>query len=253
MKHLRLLLLLPLIFIASSCAIEMYMQVNADYSGEMELKIDISEMMAFAGALDSISPGEKDSIFKEISPENEITDEDREVLAASGISNLEFTVNEEFITITYDYADINRAYDFFYVLDSSLTDEERMQYMEMENFTVEDDRLTIRFSDDGFSKMIRDGLTDEDEVEDEGMENDSSDALFGDDFDMSFMLNLFTIKQTYTFEREVVDVIDNDLPIRFRENKIYFTINFTEYIDEFVGKEIVVEFESGKKKKKKKR
>jgi len=229
---------LTVVLLFTSCSIEMNMTVNKDYSGSHEMIIDISQMMSFAASMDSLSEGDMDSIMAEISPEDEITDEDRAILAESGITNLSFGMDMENMNISYDFEDINRSYDFFYVLDSSITDEERSRMLEIEMFKVEDDRITIRFEDDGLAKMLKDEMAAGDGEEEEEM-------------DMSFMTMLFTFKQSYTFERPVAKIIDNDLPVRLKDGRVYYSTNLSEYLDEFVGKEIVVIFESEGKKKRK--
>jgi len=232
------LLLVALVVMLASCSIEMNMTVNEDYSGHQEMIIDISSMMSFAASMDSLSEEDMDSIMAEISPEDEITDEEREILAESGITNLEFNMDMDMenMKISYDFTDINRSYDFFYVLDSSVTDEERIRMQELEMFKIEDDRITIKFEDDGITKML------EEEMASEGGD---------DDMDMSFMTMLFTFKQSYTFARPVADIKDNGLPVRLDGNRVHYNTNLSEYLKDFTGKEIVVIFEDGKKKKKK--
>ena len=180
-----------------------------------------------------------DSIFADISPEDEMTEEDYQKLEEAGITNLEFSVDMQYFTIAYDFANIQDAYDFFYVLDTSVTEEERAELLATESFLIQDDQLTILFSDGGIASLLQEGF-----MEDGGDE----------EMDMSFMMNLFTIKQSYKFDRLITDVIDEDLPIRVKDHEVYFTLNLTEYLDEFVGKSVIVQFEghSDKKKKKKK-
>ena len=235
MKKLHLFLL-SIVILLASCSIEMNLHVNKDNSGSMEMIIDISQMMSFAASMDSLSQDDMDSIFAEISPEDEITDEDRAIMAESGITNLTFIADMENMTISYDFEDINNAYDFFYVMDSTMTDEERKRVQEMKYVKVEDNRTTIMFTDDGLTKMLSDEMATE-----------GSDT----EMDMSFMTSLFTFKQSYTFERPIAEIIDNDLPIRLKDNRVYFSTNMAEYLDEFVGMEIVVIFETEGKKKKK--
>jgi hypothetical protein len=246
MRNLKFLWTVLAVVLATSCAIEMNMFVHEDYTGEMEVKIDISEMMSFMSSMDSLSQPQKDSILQLMNPESEITDKDRAVLAESGLSGMVFSVDEDYISVEYDFEDINNAYDLFFVLDSSTTEDERRALMEAENFIVEKDRLTIRFTDDGMSEMLSKGMGGSDEEDGSGNEED----MFGEeDLDMNFMLNLFTLKQSFSFARPVAGVVDNGLPVSVQDNRINFAVSFSEYMDEFVGKEIVVVFESGKKKK----
>lgn len=218
------------ICLLSSCAIESHLTVNADYTGSVEFKIDISEMLQWAATMDSteLTEDAMDSIFADMSPEDEMTNEDYQKLEEVGISNLSFNADMEFFTIAYDYKDIRNAYDFFYVLDSSITEEERSELLDAESFVVEKDQLTILFNDGGMTSLLQKGFTEGEDDE---------------DMDMSFMMNLFSIKQSYKFERAVAEVIDDDLPIRVKDHEIYFTINLSEYLDEFVGNSIVVKFE----------
>jgi len=83
------------------------------------------------------------------------------------------------------------------------------------------------------------------------MDDAMGDEMEGMEMDMSFMTNLFSIKQSYEFERKIKEINDNDLPIRLKDNKVYYTVNLSEYLKEFAGQEIEVVFESGKTKGKK--
>jgi len=67
------------------------MKINEDYSGSVESIIDITQMMSFGGAMDSLSEEQKDSVVMSMSIEDEITDSMRLALEAVGISNMKFS------------------------------------------------------------------------------------------------------------------------------------------------------------------
>ena len=237
LKHMRLVLVVSIILIANAaCSIQIAMKINEDYSGSVETIIDISQMMSFTGAMDSLSEEQKDSVVMSMSLEDELTDSMRLVLDSVGISNMKFGVDMESMTMSYDFADINHAYDFFTIFDTVEAGEEAKPKKDFAHFRIEADKFYISFTDDGMSNMMGETMGD-------GMESE--------DMDMSFMTNLFSIEQSYEFERKIKEVVDNDLPIRVKDNRVYYTVNLSEYMNEFVGKEIIIEFDKGKTKGKK--
>lgn len=254
MKFIGFLLCLVTLLL-SSCTIELAMQVNKDYSGNMALKVDMSQMFEMLSMFeDSISQKEIDSMvldggmegFQEAFEEESIAK-----LKESGITNLTAGMEDgKFMVIRYDYADINNAYDFFFVLDTNATEEQIKELNAVKYFKADKDKLTINFNDEGLKDAMKGGMGDEMD----GMEGMG-------DMDMSFMTSMLNIKQSYTFERPVTQVIDrNDLPIITKGNKVYYSVNLDEYQADFVGNSITVVFddnlkvpESSTKKKKKKK
>ena len=223
-----------------SCSIEMNMHIKADNTGNAEMKVDISQMMSFMMSLDSISDEERDSMLLEaMDMDEEFAAEDIAKMEAHGLTNFSMGIEEEsFMVIRYDFAKLNDSYDFFYLMDTSVTEEERNEMLATDAFLVEDDKTTILFQDDGLSAMLMTGMAEEGE----------------DGMDMSFMTSLFTFKQTYKFDRKVVAIDAGDLPVRLKNNEVYYSTNLAEYLENFIGQEIVVWFaepSKGKKKKKK--
>lgn len=254
MKFIGFLLCLVTLML-TSCSIELAMQVNRDYSGNMALKVDMSQMFEMLTMFeDSISQKDIDSMvldggmegFQEAFEEESIA-----ILKESGITNLTAGMEDgKYMVIRYDYADINHAYDFFFVLDTNATEEQIKELKAVKYFKVDKDKLTINFNDEGLKDAMKGGMGDE-----------TNDMEGMGEMDMSFMTSMFNIKQSYTFERPVAKVIDNnDLPINTKGNKVYYSVNLTEYQDDFVGNSIIVVFDdnliapesSAKTKKKKK-
>lgn len=240
MKFIGLLMCLATLLF-SSCSVEIAMQVDKDNSGNMAFKVDMSQMFEMFGAFgDSISKEEMDSVvleggmegFKEAFEEESVNK-----LKESGITNLSAGLEDgKYMVIRYDYADINRAYDFFFVLDTNLTAEQIKELKEVEYFKTGKDELVISFHEDGFKDAMKGGMGEDmpDMGEMEGM-------------DMSFMTSMFNIKQSWEFERPIARIIDkNDLPIIVKGNKVYYSTNMTNYLEEFVGHSITIIFDDGK-------
>lgn len=236
MNKLIMTLLAAICLCASSCSIEMNFHIKEDYSGTAEMRVDVSQMISFMMSVDSLSEEQKDSMLLEaMDLDEEFTPEELEKMAAHGLTNLTMGLEDETdLVIRYDFERLNDAYDFFYLNDTSLTEAERAEMLESEAFVIEKDKLVITFKEDGISELLASGMEEESE---EGM-------------DMSFMTSLFTFKQTYSFDRKVVAIDDGGLPVRLKDNKVYYATNLAEYLDDFIGREVVVYFtEPGKKKK----
>lgn len=233
MKGFTALLALAIGLLLASCSIDMHMNVHEDYSGTARFKVDISSMLGFMMAMDSLSEEQMDSaILAAMEMDQEIPEEDLAVLAASGITGVKVGIEErKYFTLDYAFEDMNRAYDIFFVMDSTLTEADLAAMKAIRSFTTGPDRLVIHFTEEGMVDLMN-----------KGMEGDSTEG----GMDMSFMQAMFTINQSFAFERPVARVETNGLPIGYEGNRVYYSTNLSEYLKNFVGREAEVWFEGGK-------
>lgn len=230
MRTFRIFLLSVLTMFAASCSLEMQLSINKDYSGDMTVLIDMSQLYGFMEAFDTIPEEQMDSmILAETGIGHRLNDSVLQAMAQRGITGLNEYITDRKYALAYHFDHIDHVYDGMALLDSSGSvdpDEDQA----FNKFVISDNSLTIGFVDDGIKEMMNDEMN---------AANDDSTSM---DIDISGMFNMFTIRASYEFEREIKDVDDNGLPVMWKGNRIWIMTNLTEFTEKFAGKEIKVVF-----------
>lgn len=220
-------------FLFFSCAIETTTHFNKDYSGDVQMAINMSDVMGFMGSMAEENEGGSplDSLFMAFESDSMkmAMDSINHALEESGISNFTMgQVDSTSIGINFDFANLEAISntDFLRELQQKFGADEDMSMMDYSGGKVSLDGkwLTIDVGGGTYEEMLNEMMASED-----GEEISKEEAEMSLSMMKGMMSEMFQIKQVYTFDRKVKEVVS---PLEYESDKHSVTIEY-DYGDLF--------------------